>query len=61
MTLENNAICAFAVAAPGTAEDEIRKFRRCSADRERQYFDALLRLYDCVREDFFAADSFAPS
>jgi rubrerythrin len=60
MTLENSAIAYFTRAATDATEDEIKKFYRFLADWEQQHFDALQRLYDSVREDFFASGSFAP-
>ncbi len=60
MTLETNAIAHFTAAAGGAAEDEVRDFYTFLADWERQHLDALKRLYDGVRQDFWAESGFSP-
>lgn len=60
MTLENNAVTFFTRAAEGAREREVRDFYAFLAAWERQHFDALQRLYNSVRADFWEASGFAP-
>ena len=60
MTLETNAYTYFSNAAAGAGEPEVKKFYQFLADWEKQHFDALQRLYNTVRTDYFASASFAP-
>jgi rubrerythrin len=60
MTLENNAIAYFSLAAGNAIEAEVKNFYQFLADWEKQHLEALRTLYNSVRQDFFAAGSFAP-
>jgi rubrerythrin len=60
MTLETNAIRYFSKAAADAPEQEVKGFYQYLADWEKQHFEALKKLYDSVREDFFASGNFAP-
>jgi rubrerythrin len=60
MTLETNAIKYFSGAAENTSETEVKDFYEFLADWEKQHLDALQKLYNGVRQDFWADGGFAP-
>jgi len=60
MTLETNAIKYFSGAAENTSETEVKDFYEFLADWEKQHLDALQKLYNGVRQDFWAEGGFAP-
>ena len=60
MTLESNAIRYFSGAAGSASENEVREFYQFLADWEQQHLEALQRLYNGVRQDFWTDGGFAP-
>lgn len=60
MTLETNAIQYFSGAAERTTEGEVREFYEFLADWEKEHLEALQRLYNGVRQDFWAEGGFSP-
>jgi rubrerythrin len=60
MTLETNAIQYFSGAAENTSENEVKEFYLFLADWEKEHLDALQKLYNGVRQDFWAEGGFAP-
>lgn len=60
MTLESNAIAYFAGAAASAEDDEVRGFYEYLADWERLHLEALQKLYNGVREDFWTEGGFSP-
>ena len=60
MTLESNAIRYFSDAATQADDEEVRGFYGFLADWEQQHLEALRRLYDGVRQDFWSEGGFSP-
>jgi rubrerythrin len=60
MTLETRAIGYFSGAAEEATDGEVSDFYRFLADWEQQHLEALQRLYDGVRQDFWAEGGFSP-
>jgi len=60
MTLEKNAVAHFSTAARDATDQEVRQFYTFLADWERQHLDALQRLHESIREDFWDRGGFAP-
>ena len=60
MQLESNAIATFSRAASSAAETEVRDFYRFLADWEKQHLDALQKLHEAVRTDFWERAGFSP-
>lgn len=60
MTLEQRAIRYFSGAAEHADETEVRDFYQFLADWEKGHLEALQKLYNGVREDFWAEGGFAP-
>ena len=60
MQLESNAIAYFTSAARDADEGEVRGFYQFLADWEKEHLEALERLYNGVRQDFWAESGFAP-
>ena len=60
MTLETNAIKYFSGAAQSTSEKEVREFYQFLADWEQEHLEALQKLYDGVRQDFWSDGGFSP-
>ncbi len=60
MTLEANAISYFSSAAAAASEAEVKGFYTFLADWEKLHYEALEKLYNGVREDFWADGGFSP-
>jgi len=60
MTLEQRAIRYFSGAAAHADATEVRDFYQFLADWEKGHLEALQRLYNGVREDYWADGGFAP-
>ncbi|MEJ2421185.1 MAG: ferritin family protein [Acidobacteriota bacterium] len=60
MQLEANAIDTFSRAAQTAGEKEVKSFYEFLANWERGHMDALKRLFESVRGDFWDAGGFAP-
>ena len=60
MTLESRAIQYFSGAAKHAAEAEVREFYSFLAEWEQGHLEALQRLYNGVREDYWAEGGFSP-
>lgn len=60
MTLESRAVEYFSGAAAAATDEEVRGFYTFLADWEKLHFEALQKLYNGVREDFWAEGGFAP-
>ena len=60
MTLESNAIAYFTGAARDAEDREVQEFYQFLAEWEQQHFAALERLFNGVRQDFWADSRFAP-
>jgi len=60
MQLESNAISTFSTAAKNASEGEIKAFFEFLAKWEMSHMDALHRLYEGVRVDFWEKNGFAP-
>jgi len=60
MQLEANAIATFSGAAKNASETEIKDFFEFLANWEKGHMDALHRLYEGVRVDFWEKDGFSP-
>ena len=60
MTLENNAVTYFSNAAKNATEREVEDFYTFLADWEKEHLEALQRLYNGVRQDFWEDGGFSP-
>jgi rubrerythrin len=60
MTLEQNAILHFTNAARQSTEKEVKDFYTFLANWEKQHFDALQKLSDAIRSNFWSDSPFAP-
>ena len=60
LQLENNAITYFTQAAREADDAEVRSFYQFLADWEKEHFEALKRLYNGVREEFWTEGRFSP-
>jgi rubrerythrin len=60
MTLETQAIQYFNGAAAHATDDEVREFYQYLADWEKGHLEALQRLFNGVREDYWAEGGFSP-
>jgi rubrerythrin len=60
MQLESNAIQYFSEAAKTAGEAEIRDFYTFLAGWEKEHFDALQKLFDVIKGDFWHQSGFEP-
>jgi rubrerythrin len=60
MGLESRAMAFFNRAAQQATEREVSEFYQFLASWEAEHFDALQRLYDGVRQEFWAEGRFSP-
>jgi rubrerythrin len=60
MTLEKNAVAHFSAAARDATDHEVRQFYTYLADWERKHLDALQRLHESIRADFWDRSGFSP-
>jgi len=60
LQLENNAVAYFTKAAREAGDAEVSSFYQFLADWEKEHFEALDRLYNGVREEFWSEGRFSP-
>ena len=60
MTLENGAIVHFKTAAQHSSDQDVRYFYEFLAQWEQGHFDALSRLEETLRQEFWAKSGFNP-
>ncbi len=60
MQLESNAIKYFSGAAQQAQEKEVKDFYSFLADWEKEHFEALQKLFDVIKSDFWHESGFEP-